>query len=75
MPGLLTLLLWLIVIVAIFGVAWWALSQIPLPPPFRVVVNIVFAVVAVIVLIWLATTLLGGPPHVSRLTAGARWFV
>lgn len=45
------LLIYLLVIFAILGIAWWALTQIPLPAPFRVVAVVVVAVIAILVLL------------------------
>lgn len=64
---MLLLLIWLIIIVAAFGIAWWILSQIPIPPPMRVVVNVVLGIIALIMLLWLAGSVLGGPPSLGHL--------
>lgn len=45
------LLITLLIIVCIFGIVWWALSKIPIPPPFRWVVNVILAVIAIVVLL------------------------
>ena len=42
----------------IFGVAWWALQQFTLPAPIRM---LVILVIAIIVIIFLASLLQGGP--------------
>lgn len=44
------LLITLLVIVVAVAIVWWALNQAPIPPPFRWVVNVALAVVALIVL-------------------------
>lgn len=31
--------------------AWWIITQIPLPPPFPIIVRVVFAVIVLIVLV------------------------
>lgn len=54
---MLSLLITLIVLGLIFAVVWWAITQIPLPPPFAVVVRVIFALIVVLVLVDL---LLGG---------------
>ena len=41
----------LIIICAILGIAWWALSALPLPAPFGIVVRVAFALVAIILLL------------------------
>lgn len=45
------LLIYLLVIFAILGIAWWALSQIPLPQPFRIIAVVVMALIAIVVLL------------------------
>lgn len=45
------ILISLIIILAIIGIAWWAITQIPLPPPFRIVASVVLALVAIVVLL------------------------
>jgi hypothetical protein len=40
----------LLIIVGILGLVWWALSQIPLPPVGRIIVNIVLAIIGIIFL-------------------------
>lgn len=44
------LLITLLVLVVAIAIIWWALSQAPIPPPFRWVVNVILAVVALVVL-------------------------
>jgi hypothetical protein len=61
------MLIWLLIVLVIFGVVWWAITQIPLPPPMRVVANVVFAIAAILVLLYLAQSFMGAPPHFSRL--------
>lgn len=59
-------IIWLLCMLAILGVIWWALQQIPLPPPIRLAVVIVFAIIAILILLDLAN---GGPGlSVSSLT-------
>lgn len=56
MSVLFTLLIYL----CILGIIWWAITQIPLPPPFKVVANVVLAIVAILMLLSLAGGSLGG---------------
>jgi hypothetical protein len=42
-----------LILVLILSVIWWVLSLIPLPPPFRMVAQVVIAVIALIYLITL----------------------
>jgi hypothetical protein len=48
MPGLLGLLVALIVVCLVGYILFWALAQIPLPEPVRVVVTVLVALVLVI---------------------------
>ena len=50
------LLIDVIVIFAIIGIAYWVLTQIPLPPPLRIVVVAVVGLVAILALL----SLVGG---------------
>lgn len=45
------LLINLLIVALILGVAWWILTLIPLPPPFDLIVKVVFVLIALIVLI------------------------
>ena len=45
------LLIYLLVLLAVFAIVWWAIGQMSLPPPVRVVAVVVLAVVALIVLL------------------------
>lgn len=44
------MLISLIVVLAIIGIAWWAITQIPMPPPIRIVAVVVIALVAIVFL-------------------------
>lgn len=48
-----SLLIWLLVVVCIAGIVYWVLNQIPLPPPFRIVIYVVFAIIAIYFLLQL----------------------
>lgn len=52
-----SLLVTLLVLALIVGIAWWALQQIPLPQPARIIINVGIAIVAIIIL---ASLLTGG---------------
>lgn len=53
----------IIITLILVGVLWWALQQllplIPLPEPFRRVINVLLVVVLVLVVIWIVLQLLG----------------
>jgi hypothetical protein len=64
-------LIWLLCLLAIAGVVWWCLQQIPLPQPIRIIVVVVFAIIATLILLDLAS---GGPgisvsslPQIARM--------
>jgi hypothetical protein len=46
-----SLLIYLLIGALIFGLAWWALSQIPLPQPVRAVVIVILVIVAILFLL------------------------
>lgn len=54
-----SLLISILIVCLIVGVIYWALSVLPLPPPVRMVVQVVLAI---IVVIWLISLLSGGLP-------------
>lgn len=59
---MISLLINLLILAVILWVIWWALSQIPLPPPFHIVVRVIFALIAVIVLLDILAGF-GGSPY------------
>lgn len=48
---MISLLITLLIIVLIFGVAYWAISLLPLPPPFQIIAQVVIAIILLIVLL------------------------
>lgn len=52
---MLALLVTLIVWGVILAIIWWAISQIPVPPPFAWVIRVVFALIVIIMLIQILT--------------------
>jgi len=54
-------LIWLLVMLAIFAIVWWAIQQMGLPDPIKIVVVVIMAIIALLVLVSL---LPGGRPHV-----------
>jgi hypothetical protein len=66
---MINLLFTLIAIALIFGVAWWIITMIPLPPPFPLVFRVVFGLVLLLVLVGLLWPYTGadfGPPLYHR---------
>jgi len=58
---MISLLLTLVIVCLIAYVIWWALNQIPLPQPLRVVAVVLFAVILVLILLQFLP--LGGGPY------------
>ena len=58
--SLLLLVIWLIVIGAIFYLLTWAVAQIPMPDPMRAVIRVVMVVVLLLICIYLLVGIL--PP-------------
>lgn len=52
--ALIPLLITLIILGAVCWIAWWAISQVPMPQPIRVAVTVVFALIVIVVLLNLA---------------------
>jgi heme A synthase len=46
-----SLLIGLIFLVLIVGIAWWIIQQVPLPPPMRWVVTVVFGLIVLLVVL------------------------
>lgn len=60
---MISILIWLLILILVFGVLYAAISMVPLPPPFHQIALLVLAVVFVlIVLIWLLPLVGHGPP-------------
>ena len=52
---MISILLWLIVLLVVFAIVWWIVGQIPIPPQFRWVVNVILGVIFLIVMLSLLT--------------------
>jgi|KBSSwiStaDraftv2_1062776.scaffolds.fasta_scaffold895565_2 hypothetical protein len=63
MSGFIGTLVGIIVVLIIMGVIWWAVQQllplIPLPEPFRRIINILMMVILILVVVWVILVLLG----------------
>ena len=57
---MLGLLISLVIIVLVLGVAWWIISLIPLPSPFHLIIQVVFVIIALIVVVDLLLGISGG---------------
>ncbi len=60
-PSVISLLIWLIVIGAIFWLLWWLLSYIAPPEPFNKIARVILAIAAVILCINVLLALAGHP--------------
>lgn len=45
------LLVGLIILCLVLGIAWWILQQIPMAPPMRMVVAVVFGLIALVLVL------------------------
>lgn len=48
---MLSTLIALLILLAVVGIAWWAIQQMSLPQPFRIIAVVVVAVLAIVVLL------------------------
>lgn len=48
---MIALLLNLLVLILVLGIIYWVTTIVPLPPPFRIVVNVIMAIIAIVVLL------------------------
>jgi len=49
--NLVNLLITILILSLVFGLIWWVLGQMPIPEPFRMVVNAIIGLIAVLVLL------------------------
>jgi hypothetical protein len=54
---MISLLISLLVAVLILAIVWWVLGQLPLPPPVRMAVVVIFALIAILWLLQFVTPL------------------
>lgn len=52
---MLSLLVGLLILILIFAIVWWIITMIPVPPQFKWVVNVLFAIILLIAVISLLT--------------------
>lgn len=60
--GAVSLIVYLAVAGLVFWLLWWLVGYVGLPEPFRKVANVVLAVAAVLVVIGILLSLVGGRP-------------
>lgn len=46
-----SLLVTLVIICLIMAIAWWVISKVPIPEPFNWVVLVIFALIAIVMLL------------------------
>lgn len=62
LSGVIGTVVYLVVIGLVFWLLWWALGKINPPEPFRKVAEVVLVLLAVLVVIGLLLSLVGGGP-------------
>lgn len=60
--GAVMVIIYLIVAGLIFWLLWWLISYTAPPEPFRKIANVVLAILAVLVVIGILLTMVGGQP-------------
>lgn len=61
---MLSMLISLLIILMVLGVAWWVITLLPLPHPFPIIIQVVFVIIALIVVIDLLRGVTGDGGHV-----------
>ena len=64
--GLLSLLVYVVIIGLIFWLVWWFVDYVALPDPFNKVVKVILGLVALIFLINVLLSLAGHPMAIGR---------
>ncbi len=62
LSAVVTVIIYLIVAGLVFWLLWWLVGYIAPPEPFRKVANVVLAIAAVLVIIGVLMSLVGGQP-------------
>ncbi len=57
---MLVLLINLIIVLLVLGVAWWVITLLPLPAPFPLILQVVFVIIALIVVVDVLLGIAGG---------------
>jgi hypothetical protein len=45
------MLITLLVYLCILAIVWWVINMLPLPPPFKLVASVIFAIIAILMLL------------------------
>jgi heme A synthase len=62
LQGLVSVVIYLVVAGLVFWLLWWLVNYIAPPEPFRKVANVILAILAVLVVIGILMSLVGGTP-------------
>lgn len=62
LSGAVTVIIYLMIAGLVFWLLWWLVSYIAPPEPFRKIANVVLAILAVLVVIGILLSLVGGTP-------------
>lgn len=55
-------LVWLIVVLAVLALCWWAVGQLPLPPVVKTVAGFLLAIVGLVIVAKILISIIGEPP-------------
>lgn len=59
---MISILIYLLIICILCALAWWIVTQLPLPAPIQKIATVVIVVIFVIAIIWLLLPLAGTGP-------------
>lgn len=59
-PALIDLIFWLLILGILVGLAFWVLTQVPIPEPINRILRVVLVVIVVLVIVLLLLQVLGG---------------
>lgn len=59
---MISVLIYLLIICILCALAWWIVTQLPLPAPIQKIATVVIVVIFVIAIIWLLLPLAGTGP-------------
>jgi hypothetical protein len=62
---MISILIWLLILCIICALAWWIITQLPLPAPIQKVAQVVIVVIFVIAIIYMLLPLAGGAPRLN----------
>ncbi len=62
LSGAVSIIIYLVVVGLVFWLLWWLVNYIAPPEPFRKVANVILAILAVLVVIGILLSFVGGTP-------------